>query len=360
MTASMVQEVVGAFRAVARRMGLAGREPEDAIRGRASQSREAVGPPTKPRLDLPVLGLAEFRALDLPKRQRLLPWLVEGGLSMVYGPRGIGKTHFGVSLGVALVTGQPFLKWEVETPVGVLVVDGEMPAEDLRERINSWLPGDPGATLQVLSHEVVFERIERDLNLGLPEWQKAIMRHLEEHPEVRLIILDNLSCLLPSVQEDKRDDWAQKVLPFLIAFRRRGIAVLLVHHSGKGGDQRGTSAREDALDTVIRLSELSDHDATQGAAFRVTFTKARGCYGDDLAEVEARIETSPDGSLTWSWKLAEQSNKERLLRLVADGVGSVKIAAEELELTPGTVSKLKAKLQKEGQLANGRKLALAA
>ena len=29
--------------------------------------------------------------------------------------------------------------------------------------------------------------------------------------------------------------------------------VLFVHHSGKGGQQRGTSRREDVLDTVIAL-----------------------------------------------------------------------------------------------------------
>ena len=35
--------------------------------------------------------------------------------------------------------------------------------------------------------------------------------------------------------------------------RRRGMAVLLIHHAGKSGDQRGTSAREDIMDTVISL-----------------------------------------------------------------------------------------------------------
>ena len=138
---------------------------------------------------------------------------------------------------------------------------------------------------------------------------------------------------------------------------------MAAHHQNRqvseADERRGTSAREDALDTVIRLSELPDHDATQGGAFRLTFTKARGCFDDDLAEIEARIESAANGPLTWSWKPAEQSNKERLLRLVHDGVGSVKDAAEELQLTRGAVSKLKKKLQKEGRLQPGRGLALA-
>ncbi len=133
---------------------------------------------------------------------------------------------------------------------------------------------------------------------------------------------------------------------------------MLVHHSGKGGDQRGTSAREDHLDTVIRLSDLIDQDATQGAAFRVTFTKARGYYGDDLAEIEARLGADEHGTPTWAWKPVEESNKERLLALVRDGVTNSVDAAEELGLTRGAVSKLKMKLQEDGKLKPGRKLAL--
>jgi len=340
-------KVMAVFRAVAHRLGLGERKNKKTTPRRLKMRR------------LPVLTLSEFRALDLPKRRRLLPWLMEGGLTMIYGPRGVGKTHFCLSLAVALASGKLFIKWAVEAPIGVLVVDGEMPAEELRERLDAWHPGKPVAPLEVLSHEVVFERMERDLNLGLAEWQEAIKCHLESHPEVRVLIVDNLSCLLPSVREDKRDDWAQNVMPFLISLRRRAVAVILIHHAGKSGNQRGTSAREDALDTVICLDALPDHDATHGAAFRVTFTKARGCFGDDLAEIEARIETAPEGPLNWSWKPVEESNRERLLTLVKAGVDSVKDAAEELQLTPGAVSKLKKKLQNEGQLETGRKLVLA-
>ena len=100
MNATMIQEVAGAFRAGARRLGLGQRDT-------------ARGSPTKRGFELPVLNLAELRALDLPERRRLLPWLVEGGLIMIYGPRGIGKTHFALSLAVALACGKPFLSWKV-------------------------------------------------------------------------------------------------------------------------------------------------------------------------------------------------------------------------------------------------------
>ena len=40
---------------------------------------------------------------------------------------------------------------------------------------------------------------------------------------------------------------------WLLSLRRRGKGALLIHHAGKGGQQRGTSRREDVLDTVIAL-----------------------------------------------------------------------------------------------------------
>jgi len=77
----------------------------------------------------------------------------------------------------------------------------------------------------------------------------------------------------------------------MLTLRRRGIAVLLVHHAGKGGDQRGTSKREDLLDVVIRLSRPTDYDPKQGARFEMTFTKARNLHGTDAEGLEVTLPT---------------------------------------------------------------------
>ena len=216
------------------------------------------------QVKLPVLSVSELMAIDLPDRPRFLPWLPKGGLVQVFGPRGIGKTYFTLGLAIALVTGDKFLRWDISEATGVLIVDGEMALGDLRERLTTLLPGKPASSLEILSHEHVFRVQERDLNLGIPEWQDGLKAYLENRPDIGVIVLDNLSCLLPGVAEDKRDDWAVKVLPFLIWLRNRGVAVVLVHHAGKGGEQRGTSAREDSLDTVIRLGRVAGHDALLG------------------------------------------------------------------------------------------------
>ena len=309
--------------------------------------------------DLPVLPVDELMTIDLPDRPRYLPWLPKGGLVQVFGPRGIGKTYFTITLAISLVMGTRFLKWEVTEPAGVLIIDGEMALGELRDRLTNLLPGKPVAPLEILSHEHVYQRQERDLNLGLPEWQDEITRYLEDHPDINVIVLDNLACLLPGVAEDKRDEWSNKVLPFLIGLRRRGVSVVMVHHAGKGGEQRGTSAREDSLDTVINLRRVPGYDATQGAQFEVRFTKARGVYGEDVAPIEARLEQGEDGAPSWTWAAVDEYNETRLLNLVREGIDNVSEAAEEMDVSKGTISKLKKKLQGKGLLRSGRNLELA-
>ena len=159
--------------------------------------------------------------------------------------------------------------------------------------------------------------------------------------------------------EDQRDDWANKVLPFLTALRRRGIAAVLIHHAGKGGQQRGTSAREDALTAVINLQKVPDADPTLGAQFVVNFTKCRETFGDAVAPFEAQLTTDSDGVPTWTWKSVELSNEQRLLTLVQDGIETVTEAAEELDLSKGTVSKIKKRLIVAGKLLPGQTLILA-
>src|SRR4051812_32886239 len=95
-----------------------------------------------------------FMRLDLPPRQNLLaPWMPMAGLAMLYGPRGLGKTHIAHGTAWAIATGTGFLRWKVPEDIGarrVLVIDGEMPGALLQERLGSVIgasehkPPEPG------------------------------------------------------------------------------------------------------------------------------------------------------------------------------------------------------------------------
>jgi RecA-family ATPase len=63
------------------------------------------------------------------------PIIPEKGLALLYGARGTGKTHVAHGIAYAVATGSGSLKWRADRPRRVLLIDGEMPAQPLRERL---------------------------------------------------------------------------------------------------------------------------------------------------------------------------------------------------------------------------------
>lgn len=120
-----------------------------------------------------------------------------------------------------------------------------------------------------------------------------------------------------------------------------------MHHSGKGGQQRGTSGREDALDTVIHLDRPSSHEAKDGCHFEVKFTKCRSVKGKDVGPLDVKL-TDMGKPLTWTYKDLELSKDDEVRALLADGLTSNAEIAEALGITRAYVWKLRKKIEKGG------------
>jgi len=136
------------------------------------------------------------------------------------------------------------------------------------------------------------DNTEHGINLGSIEGQQALEPHLDG---VDLLILDNLSTLMATGSEGAGDAWLP-IQNWLLKLRRKGIAVLIIHHAGVNGRQRGTSRREDALDTVIGLRRPQDYSPQHGARFEVHFEKLRQLAGEGAQPFEAMLEPCVDGS----------------------------------------------------------------
>jgi putative DNA primase/helicase len=115
-----------------------------------------------------------------------------------------------------------------------------------------------------------------------------------------LIIIDNISCLFRSGVENDAESW-QSAQDWALELRRRGKSILFIHHAGKGGQQRGSSKKEDTLDTVICLKHPPNYRADQGAQFEVVFEKTRHFLGDDAVSFLAELRQTEDG--LWDWHL---------------------------------------------------------
>jgi putative DNA primase/helicase len=172
------------------------------------------------------------------------------------------------------------------SPRRVLYVDGEMLLVDLKARLALLSAGldkeIPPNGFQILAADST----DFGIDLSTPAGQKAIEPFLEG---VDLLILDNLSTLMSSGSEGASDAWLP-IQNWLLALRRKGIAVLIVHHAGVNGRQRGTSRREDALDSVIGLRRPQDYSAAQGARFEVHMEKSRAMAGEGALPFEAAVE----------------------------------------------------------------------
>jgi hypothetical protein len=125
---------------------------------------------------------------------------------------------------------------------------------------------------------------------GLPDLADADAQRFFDAAigDSELIVVDNLSTIARGLRENEADSFGS-VQAWLLAQRAAGRSVLVVHHDGNGGGQRGTSRKEDTLDTVISLSRPPGYVATEGARFEVRFTKSRGFWGEEAEPFEAKF-----------------------------------------------------------------------
>jgi putative DNA primase/helicase len=300
--------------------------------------------PTTPQRLSP-LTLAEFLQLSIrPRGMLLAPILPEKGLVMLYASRGTGKTHVALGIAFAIAAGTKFLKWEAPAPRRVLLVDGEMPAATLQERLASIVASAPTAQFDPDNIKILAADLVEDGgigNLASPDVQAKIDRLLDG---IDLLVLDNLSSLTAVVRDNDAQSWGP-LQDWLLRLRRRNISVLIVHHAGKGGQQRGTSRREDVLDTVISLRRPSDYSPTEGAKFEVHYEKVRGVYGEAAKPFEAKLETRT-GAATWTVRELEDASRARVEALLEDGL-SLREITDETDIPKSTVHRIKKAIDKD-------------
>lgn len=289
-----------------------------------------------------VLSLDEFlRAELLPRDILLEPWLPAASVCMVYAPRGIGKTFFGLAVAKTVATATAFLGWRASQPANVLYLDGEMAATDMQSRLKSAF-SEYGELPEGFA--IVTQGLQAPImpNLATVGGQETLEPYLSN---VDLIIVDNISCLCPTLDENSADAW-HVVQQWAIYQRSQGRAVLFIHHAGKSGARRGTSKREDVMDTVIQLKPSSAKQSEDGAAFEVHFDKNRGFFGPEAQPFDARLEVSEDG---WSWHSSkiEDDTFSRVVELTRDGMPQAAIA-RELKKNKGTISRHVARAREEG------------
>jgi hypothetical protein len=212
---------------------------------------------------------------EVPFRESILgSWFREGNIGFVFGRRGVGKTWFAWDMAINISNGMYYGPWKCESPWKTLYIDGEMSLGAMQERLKLLDQGQED-NLIILSWERMMDKERELLNLCDPCYQEVILDYCMKE-KVKVVFLDNLSSLFRGMKENEADSWEQ-VLDWLLTLRQSGIAVVIVHHANRdGNDMRGTSRREDAADWVIKVSpNFKFAKINEGTAFTTTFTKNR-------------------------------------------------------------------------------------
>ncbi len=283
----------------------------------------------KPTLIDGIIEAEDFARLNLPAPTTYLhPIVTDRKIILVSGYRGVGKTWAGLSIVDSITRGISWGPWPAVTPAVCFYLDGEMPCQDIQARIRGLNPaGERRAPLYLYSDAYASTLGLPRASILNPQWRGEMQKILLDR-EVRVFVIDNLSSLTGGLDENSKQEW-DPINQWLIGLRFAGITTIMLHHVGKGGQQRGTSAREDNIDLSIVLKQPADYEADQGADFTLSITKSRVGIDDlgTLRDVHFTLVAGQGGALTWSWQWAKAERRSEILALLDAGESVTEIAA---------------------------------
>jgi hypothetical protein len=314
-------------------------------------------PPKQASIEDAILDDTEFHSVELPEKRSILePWLKEQSIALIPGWRGVGKTWFAMGLLDAITRGDPFGPWRIVESVPCLYLEGEMPAQDIRERFyglgNRSKRESP---LYVYSDAYANHLGLPRANLRSEKWRTKIKSILITRG-VKLWVIDNIASLAGGMDENLKKDW-DPVNAWLLELRFAGIATIMLRHTNKEGGQRGTSAREDNIDTTVLLKHPPDYTPEDGARFVANFKKARVRTADLplIADTQFQLTEDQNGQLAWTWGNVRKETKIEVLRMVNEGYKQTEIG-DLLGITRGRVSQINKSAIRDGFLSAKGKL----
>lgn len=235
---------------------------------------------------LELLTLRDWVERDLPRVEYICePWLPVGGIVMIYGTRGVGKTNIGLGLALSIAEGAPFLDFRVPRARRVLYLDGEMQRNLVQARMHKFLAHTPRP--RALSNLVYANYADYPCGFGdlsdEGRGRSFIEQAINQH-DADVLVLDNKSSLMRAGDENNAQDY-QSFNDWLLSLRKYSVSTVLVHHAGKKRPdgtyaQRGTSRVEDTMDCIVQLDKAGK--PTDGTIpVRWTFEKYRSFTPDD-------------------------------------------------------------------------------
>lgn len=224
---------------------------------------------TRPSRSPQTWHLGDASDMPLAPDYVIEPIMPMGSISVLYSEAGKGKSWLALLLAYSVACGIRIVdRWHAPRRRAVLYISSEMTSgiADRIRKIDESLGGRPHPEdISVYPHP------DRDVGkidlLRSSTWEE--ISHLVVKAD--LLIIDHLTNVTDG--SNSPETW-KKLWRHLDGLRRTGKTILILHHAGKDGRQRGTSKLVDDVDFVIRMDALPD--VANGAM--ISFDK----YRDDL------------------------------------------------------------------------------
>lgn len=263
-------------------------------------------------------------------------FIPQGSLLLFSGFMKTGKSTFIYSLAVSVAQGHPFLGYETSQG-GVLILSLEERLIDVRNRLIRF-----GMQHQDALH-VHCGPLYND-----PTSLNNIMNFITQN-HVVLVIVDTLSLFWTVSDENNNAVVVQQMKPILELTRNTGCSVCLVHHTSKGGGDRGRDIRgaSSLLGIVDQSLVLEDR---QGGKSNQRVLKTLGRYDESPPELILELQDDEWKSLGTGAEAVQKEYMERVCGALTNEPQPVDTLIEKTDLTPRQVRRSLKILTDQGQI----------
>jgi hypothetical protein len=166
----------------------------------------------------------------------LFPFLAPGSVTQIFAPRGIGKTHFALAIGVQMA----------RLGHRVLLLDRDNSQREVRRRLKGWGASDT-STLCVMTRDQV------------PSLTDVAVWAMFPFSKYDIVLIDSLDSSTEGVGEKDSGKPSRAIAPLLdIAHRDNGPAILALGNTIKSGQHsRGCGIVEDRADICFEVRDAT-------------------------------------------------------------------------------------------------------